>query len=142
MSSILNNTLVKENPLLAVTLVENHDTQPLQSLKSLVESWFKPLAYAIILLSIEEYPCVSKANYYGIHYKVEKNGTEYEIWMDSHKLMINLFMQLRQTHSFGVRNDYFDHHHTIDWTFEGYSEHDSMTVIMTNYCDDVMDEIK
>lgn len=50
LQGIFNNTLIKEIPNLAVTLVSNHDTQPLQALESVVESWFKPLAYAIILL--------------------------------------------------------------------------------------------
>lgn len=84
MGSILNKTLVKENPLLAVTIVENHDTQPLQSLESLVESWFKPLAYAIILLRDQGYPCVFCADYDGAHYK----GKGYENWMDCHKWII------------------------------------------------------
>ncbi|MFP1495627.1 hypothetical protein ACLB1Q_02310 [Escherichia coli] len=33
-----------------MTLVANHDTQPLQALRAPVEPWFKPLAYALILL--------------------------------------------------------------------------------------------
>ena len=136
MGSILNNTLVKENPLLAVTIVENHDTQPLQSLESLVESWFKPLAYAIVLLRNEGYPCVFEADYYGAHYSGSKNGNTYQIWMDAHKGIIDLFLQLRQSHTFGHRNDYFDHYHTIGWSFEGDNQHQSMAVIMTNYCDD------
>ena len=37
-------------PELAVTLVDNHDTQPLQALEAPVEAWFKPMAYALILL--------------------------------------------------------------------------------------------
>lgn len=40
--TIFDNTVVQEMPLLAVTLVENHDTQPLQALESVVEAWFKP----------------------------------------------------------------------------------------------------
>ena len=39
---IFDNTLVQQQPALAVTLVENHDSQPLQSLESIVEPWFKP----------------------------------------------------------------------------------------------------
>jgi len=136
MGSILNNTLVKENPLLAVTLVENHDTQPLQSLESLVESWFKPLAYAIILLRDEGYPCVFGADYDGADYQDWKNGTQYNIWMDSHKWMIDLFLDARQNYTFGTRRDYFDHWHTIGWTFEGDAEHKSMAVLMTNFHDD------
>ena len=58
LSKILNSTLVKENPSKAVTFVDNHDTQPGQSLTSFVERWFKLPAYAMILLRDEGYPCV------------------------------------------------------------------------------------
>ena len=132
MGSILNNTLVKKNPLLAVTIVENHDTQPLQSLESLVESWFKPLAYAIILLRDQGYPCVFCADYYGAHYK----DKGYEIWMDCHKWIIDLFIDARKKYTFGSRRDYFDHHHIIGWTFQGDASHKSMAVVMTNFKDD------
>jgi alpha-amylase len=132
MGSILNNTLVKENPTLAVTLVENHDTQPLQSLETVVEAWFKPLAYAVILLRDEGYPCVFIADYDGANY--EDNGRQ--ISMVSHKWMIDLFMDARQKHTFGQRRDYFDHWHTIGWTYGGDSEHKSMAVVMTNAGDD------
>ena len=128
MGSILNNTLVRENPLLAVTIVENHDTQPLQSLETVVEPWFKPLAYAIILLRDEGYPCVFAADYDGAQY--EDRG--YEIWMDSHKWIIDLFLDARKHYTFGRRRDYFDHRHVIGWTFQGDSDHKSMAVVMTN----------
>jgi len=58
LSQIFDNTLVKDQPTLAVTFVDNHDSQPLQSLESIVEAWFKPLAYALILLRQEGYPCI------------------------------------------------------------------------------------
>lgn len=131
MASILDNTLIKENPLLAVTLVENHDSQPLQSLESLVEAWFKPLAYAIILLRDEGYPCVFEADYFGAHYK----DKGYEIWMASHQWMINLFLEARQKYTFGKRRDYFDDQHTIGWTFQGDDHHKSMAVLMSNFND-------
>lgn len=50
MRNIFNNTLVKLNPELAVTFVDNHDTEPEQSLASWIPDWFKPLAYSLILL--------------------------------------------------------------------------------------------
>ena len=34
---IFDNTLIQHQPALAVTLVENHDSQPLQALESIVE---------------------------------------------------------------------------------------------------------
>ena len=45
MSKILEGTLVKENPSKAVTFVDNHDTQPGQSLQSFIQGWFKPVSY-------------------------------------------------------------------------------------------------
>jgi alpha-amylase len=43
-------SLSATQPELSITFVDNHDTQPLQSLQSPVELWFKQLAYALILL--------------------------------------------------------------------------------------------
>lgn len=61
LTQILDKTLMKENPSKAVTFVDNHDTQPEQSLQSYVERWFKLPAYSIILLRDEGYPCVFMA---------------------------------------------------------------------------------
>ena len=63
---ILKDTLVEHHPDLAVTIVDNHDTQRGSSLESNVEDWFKPLAYGLILLMKEGYPCLFYGDYYGI----------------------------------------------------------------------------
>ncbi len=62
---IFDDTLVKDHPLLAVTFVDNHDTQPGQSLTSYIDPWFKKIAYGIILLRKEGYPCIFYGDYYG-----------------------------------------------------------------------------
>jgi alpha-amylase len=67
-------------------MVSNHDTQPLQSLESVVEAWFKPLAYALILLRKDGYPCVFAADYYGAEYK---DKAEMEMNMRSGWILIN-----------------------------------------------------
>ncbi len=51
MTQIFTGTLVEADPFHAVTLVANHDTQPLQALEAPVEPWFKPLAYALIFVA-------------------------------------------------------------------------------------------
>lgn len=66
MSKIFEGTLTQVRPDLAVTFVDNHDTQPGQALQSWVQPWFKPLAYALILLRKEGTPCVFYGDYYGI----------------------------------------------------------------------------
>lgn len=137
MRSILDNSLMKTLPLFAVTLVENHDTQPLQALESLVESWFKPLAYAIILLRAEGYPCIFYADYYGAHYKDKgRDGNEYEIWLDSHQWIIDRLLYARKHFAYGPQYDYFDHANTIGWTRLGTEGHaKAMAVILSNGAD-------
>ncbi|QKQ76084.1 alpha-amylase [Nostoc sp. TCL240-02] len=134
MRQIFDNTLVQQQPALAVTLVENHDSQPLQSLESVVESWFKPLAYALILLRSDGYPCIFYADYYGAHYKDKgPDGNEYEIWLDSHQWIIDKFLHARQTYGYGDQYDYFDHANTIGWTRLGDEEHPGgMAVVLSN----------
>lgn len=129
MRNILNGTLMQQQPALAVTFVENHDSQPLQSLESVVESWFKPLAYAIILLRREGYPCVFYADYYGAHYK----DKGHEIWLDSHRWLIDKFLHARQNYAYGNQYDYFDDQNIIGWTRLGNPDHPkAMAVLMSD----------
>ncbi|MEO0769609.1 MAG: alpha-amylase [Cyanobacteria bacterium J06649_4] len=132
--TIFDNTLVKDQPALAVTLVENHDSQPLQSLESVVEAWFKPLAYALILLRQAGYPCVFYADYYGAHYKdTGKDGGEYEIWMESHRWLIDKFLEARRLYAYGDQYDYFDHRNTVGWTRLGTeSNPGGMAVVLSD----------
>ena len=134
LTQILDHTLVSEHPTLAVTLVSNHDSQPLQSLESVVEAWFKPLAYALILLRRDGYPCVFAADYYGAHYRDSgSDGQEYEIWMDSHQWLIDKFLYARKTFAFGQQNDYFDHPNCIGWTRLGTADHPGgIAVVLSN----------
>ncbi len=139
LQTIFDNTLVKDHPTLAVTLVSNHDTQPLQSLESVVEGWFKPLAYAMILLRKDGYPCVFAADYYGAHYKDRgKDGNEYEIWMASHQWLIDKFITARKSYAYGDQYDYFDHPTCVGWTRMGNEEaRGGMAVILSNGDDGV-----
>ena len=134
MRTIFDNTLVKDQPTLAVTLVDNHDSQPLQALESVVEPWFKPLAYALILLRREGYPCIFYPDYYGAHYKdTGTDGGEYEIWLDSHRWLIDKFLQARRTYAYGDQYDYFDHTNTLGWTRLGTREFPGgMAVVLSN----------
>lgn len=134
MRKILDNSLMQNLPLFAVTFVANHDSQPLQALESVVEPWFKPLAYAIILLREQGYPCIFYADYYGAHYKDKgKDGNEYEIWMDSHKWILNRFLFARKNFAYGAQYDYFDHPNIIGWTRLGSEQNSkAMAVILSN----------
>lgn len=115
--TIFDNTLVQKHPRFAVTFVSNHDTQPLQKMETVVESWFKPLAYALILLRQSGYPCIFAADYFGAHYTDRgRDGQDYEIWMDSHQNFLDGFLYARKTFCYGPQHDYFDYPTCIGWT--------------------------
>ncbi len=131
---IFDRTLVQHQPTLAVTFVDNHDSQPLQSLESVVENWFKPLAYALILLREAGYPCVFYGDYYGADYRDKgRDGNEYDIVLKSHQVILDRLLQVRRDYAYGIQYDYFDHPNTVGWTRLGDVAHpDSMAVIMGN----------
>ena len=121
-------------PQLAVTLVDNHDSQPLQALESPIESWFKPLAYALILLREDGYPCVFYADYYGATYRAEGNdGNKHDVIIHSHRFLIDRFLAARKQYAWGPQEDYFDHENIIGWTRLGDEKHPGgMAVVMSN----------
>ena len=123
MSTILEGTLVKENPLKAVTFVDNHDTQPGQALQSFIEPWFKQSAYSIILLRNDGYPCVFYGDFYGI---LHDNIAPVKD--------IETLLNLRKEKAYGSQHDYFDDVHCIGWTREGDTEHlrSGMAVLLSN----------
>jgi len=113
MRNLFNGTLVQSNPIKAVTFVDNHDSQPGQSLESTVQSWFKPLAYAAILTREGGYPCVFYGDYYGT-----ADGR-----IASHKSKIDPILLARKNYAYGPQHDYLDHQDVIGWTREGDSSH-------------------
>ena len=113
MAKIFDNTLVKELPSLAVTFVDNHDTEPLQALFSWVQEWFKPLAYALILLRKGGLPCVFYGDYYGIPSQNIQPMNE----------KLTKLIEARREFAYGEQIDYFDHHDIIAWVRTGDDEH-------------------
>ena len=112
LAKIFEGTLIKENSAMAVTFVDNHDTQPKQALESFVEPWFKLCAYSLILLRKEGYPCVFYGDLYGIPY----SGIEPIYKLEE-------LIRLRKEKAYGNQNDYFDNNNFIGWTREGDEEH-------------------
>jgi alpha-amylase len=123
MRRILDGTLMQQQPALAVTLVDNHDTQPLQALESPVDYWFKPLAYAIILLREEGYPCVFYPDLYGAQYTGQgSDGNDYHILLAS-VAELPALLKLRRERAYGIQRSYFDHSDIVGWTREGDDGH-------------------
>lgn len=132
MRTIFDDTLTKVLPSKSVTVVDNHDTQPLQALEAPVEHWFKAIAYALILLREEGYPCIFYPDLFGAHYTDKgKDGNDYEIFLDKVQELEGL-MQARVQFAYGLQRDYFDHANCIGWTREGDDQHSGCAVVLSN----------
>ncbi len=113
MRNILKGSLLQSHPDKAITFVDNHDTQPGQSLQSWIPDWFKPLAYSIILLRNQGTPCVFYGDYYGIPHD----------FIDSKASFLKLAIYVRKKFAYGNLKDYFDDFNVVGWTLDGDEEH-------------------
>ena len=132
LSTILDDSLMNAFSEKAVTVVDNHDTQPLQSLEAPVEHWFKPHAYALILLRDQGYPCIFYPDLHGANYTDKgRDGNDYEIFLNKVEELPDL-LKARKENAYGMQRDYFDHANCIGWTREGDDEHSGCAVLLTN----------
>ena len=116
--NIFEGSLLEQRPELSVTFVENHDTQCLQSLESPVENWFKPLAYAIILLREKGIPIVFYPCLYGAEYSDKKGEETYDISIEEVE-ELPVILKVREEKSYGNQIDYFDNPNVIGWVRQG-----------------------
>lgn len=130
--TIFQDTLVSARPDLTVTVVANHDTQSLQALEAPVDPWFKPIAYALILLREQGYPCIFYPDLYGGHYTDKgKDGQDHEIFMPQVN-KLDLLIRARKQFAYGEQKDYLDHGSCIGWTRAGDAEHEGCAVLISN----------
>ena len=132
---LVTGTMSAQDPVHSVTFVENHDTQPLQALEQVVEAWFKPWAYAFILLRDEGYPCIFHADWTGADYADhgrDGNGW-YPIHLASHEWILRRLLAARRHCAWGEQRDYFDHRNTVGWSRLGDDLHPhSLGVVISN----------
>lgn len=119
MQNLMKNALVTHHPDLSVTFVDNHDSQWGSSLQSQVKDWFKPLAYGLILLMKEGYPCMFYGDYYGVGGK-----------KSPHKLILDILLDARHKYAYGEQHDYFDHPSTVGFYRTGDEEHPDSGLVM------------
>lgn len=114
---IFDDTLLSRNADHTVTFVDNHDTVPGQGLASWVEGWFKPLAYALILLQDKGIPCVFFGDLYGLPHN-EKQPVP------------GLWRMMQARRDFGNGGQYDDDEKNTK-TMVGWSRDNRMAVVMS-----------
>ena len=108
MRGLFSGTLTEAEPSLAVTFVDNHDTQPGQSLESWVDGWFKAGAYGFLLLGRAGFPCVFWGDLYGIPTKGIGAVSA-----------LPLLLRLRRESAHGEEHRYLDDESVVGLTREG-----------------------
>jgi len=132
--NIFNDTLVSVKPHLSVTFVDNHDTQPLQSLEEYTQFWFRQHAYALILLRENGYPGVFYPDMYGASY-IDNNKENQPCNVELAPLVeLPALMELRRDYAYGEQTDYFDDANCIGWVRHGVAEREKSgcVVLLTN----------
>jgi alpha-amylase len=131
--TVFDGSLVARSPLHAVTFVENHDTQPGSALESRVDEWFKPHAYAAILLRQGGYPCVFLADYDGASYALGDDAVQ----LGPHASTIDTFLMARREYGYGEQRDFFAEPQRIGWVRLGDDAHPgAMAVVLSTAADD------
>ncbi|KAK4054314.1 hypothetical protein OIO90_003547 [Microbotryomycetes sp. JL221] len=122
---IFDGSIVQNRPTDAVTLVDNHDTQPGEALESWVAPIWKPLCYGLILWRNDGYPCVFAGDLFGS----EPNSPH-----PFEKIsQLDDFIKIRKNFTYGPTNDYWDHPNCIGWTRLGDPVHtNGCAIVMCN----------
>ncbi|MDO5291762.1 MAG: alpha-amylase [bacterium] len=125
LKNLLHDTLVSSCPLNAVTFVDNHDTQnrlvqdPGTQARE-VKEWFRPHAYAFILLREAGYPCVFYKDY-----------PDTETKEGSLVAVITALMKIRRTLAYGSQHDYVSDLNEIGWTRESVDGRSGVAVVLS-----------
>ncbi|KAJ6137195.1 hypothetical protein N7471_003681 [Penicillium samsonianum] len=114
---IFKGTLVEQMPSHAVTFVGNHDTQPGQSLETIIVPFFKPLAYSLILLRSQGQPCIFYGDLYGI------NGGPEPQPGPSCSGTLPILTRARKLYAHGEQRDYFNRRNCIGFVRYGNYKH-------------------
>ncbi|MEA5115627.1 MAG: alpha-amylase [Geobacteraceae bacterium] len=122
-----SGTLVSEQPPLAVTFVENHDYEYGRDYESHVQEWFKPLAYAFILLRQGGYPCIFFPDYFG------SGDRSWRPWQMEGKEYLDLLLKLRKQFALGDER-YYAERNIAGWVRMGFvpGAKGAMAVVINN----------
>lgn len=121
---VFTGTLTEARPQAAVTLVANHDTQAGQTMAAPIAAWFRPLAYALILLREKAMPCVFFGDLYGTR------GPFAEPQLGG--AVLPALVLCRKVFAYGRQMEYFDARTSVGWTRLGtWDRADGCAVVMS-----------
>lgn len=130
--TLFDGTLVAAAPGQAITIVANHDTQPLQAMEAPVEPWFKPIAYAIILLRDVGIPCIFHPDLMGARYSdTGGDGEEHAVDMPAIDCLPAL-IDARRRFAHGAETLLFDDPHIVGFVRHGTEEAPGAVVLISN----------
>lgn len=122
---VFDGSLVQAKPVNSVTVVQNHDTQKGQTVETPVEGFFKPLAYALILLRREGYPCIFYGDLYGTR------GEHAEPPSCGDKLAD--IAAARKLYAYGEQDDYWDQKNCVGFVRRGTHDRPAgLACVMSN----------
>lgn len=122
---VFDGSLVEVEPDKSVTAVMNHDTQPGQTVETPISGWFKPLAYALMLLTDKGYPCVFYGDLYGMR------GEKPE--PPSCGGALPKLILARKLYGYGDQDNYFEEANCIGWVRRGTEDRPhGCAVVMSN----------
>ncbi|ORY55885.1 alpha-amylase [Pseudomassariella vexata] len=121
--TVFHKSLVSLKPNNALTFVATHDSQEGQSCETLVDPWFIPLAYSLILLCANAgTPCVFWGDLYGL-YGPKGNRKEGTFEPPAFHWPISRMIAARQHFAYGPQHAYFDDPTSIGFTRIGHPAH-------------------
>lgn len=130
---LLEQTLVHDAPAIALTFVDNHDTQPLQPAQSFIQAWFKPAAYAFTLLRSQGIPSVFMPDLWGCQYTVEKDGQQQNITLAAVPGLYEMMLAKNKITT-DKQETYAISPHLIGWSHQGNPDkpETGMAVLLCN----------
>ena len=128
--TLLDRTLAQARPDLAVTFVDNHDSDPLNAPGEWVPDTFKLHAYAFILLRCPGTPCVYAGDWDG------REGGDGDL--TSHREMLVKLLGLRRDFAYGKASDTDIGPACLAFTRSGDAEHPGVLVGVLNRGDETV----
>lgn len=108
----------------------NHDTQPGQTVATPIEGFFKPLAYSLILLRRDGYPCPFYGDLYGMLGNKDNDVPQEDAACGGKLADIIL---ARKLFAYGDQDEYMDEKNCIGWVRRGtWDKPNGCAVVMSN----------